>query len=192
VAQAGHLALDAAVAPCLLDDHSRLALGCDAPTVFNAADVVTSFRKAAAGYAFRPHCYRTTPRYSPAPTRGRPRRACSLQAATDPTPHTTLVPSSRKPFTDDLAEPAQRPPRASNLRSHTLGCRPTPPALCSLDLWWEYATPDHELDRAFLAGELPLVEDRRLGSTDEHACQSPLSSIRSFGLSSRSGTCQGT
>jgi hypothetical protein len=50
VAQAGQLALDAAVAPCLLDDHPRLALGCDARTVFKAADVVTSFRKAAAGY----------------------------------------------------------------------------------------------------------------------------------------------
>jgi hypothetical protein len=50
VAQAGHLALEAAVAPCLLDGHSRLALGCDARTVFKAADVVTSFRKAAAGY----------------------------------------------------------------------------------------------------------------------------------------------
>jgi hypothetical protein len=50
VAQAGHLALDAAVAPCPLDDHSRLALGCDARTVFTVADVVTSFRKAAAGY----------------------------------------------------------------------------------------------------------------------------------------------
>jgi transposase InsO family protein len=34
----------------LLDDHSRLALGCDARAVFKAADVVTSFRKAAAGY----------------------------------------------------------------------------------------------------------------------------------------------
>ena len=50
VAQAGQLAPDAAVAPCLLDDHSPLALGCDARAVFQAADVVTSFRKAAAGY----------------------------------------------------------------------------------------------------------------------------------------------
>jgi transposase InsO family protein len=33
-----------------LDDHSRLAVGCDARAVFKAADVVTSFRKATARY----------------------------------------------------------------------------------------------------------------------------------------------
>jgi hypothetical protein len=55
-----------------------------------------------------------------------------------------------------------------------------------------YATPERELERAFLTAELPSAKTAvSAGQTSTHG-RSPLSAIRSFGLSSLSGTCRGT